>query len=211
MAYIDETVEQSADRDVLEGSASLVIKPLAAQDQEVLFRRKVMEHYRHVCANCGSDEKVSVYLLVPVEAGGQLSLTNGSTLCRVCQAATKAVTRAHDKGKVAKSPVNVWVSRTLYDTLEVCISSGRGFSSVATLLRYLIESYVEAPNKFEDLDLWQDESEDRVRLGFLVPTALYEEFKTRVVSEGLTVTDAVKGMLKWYVSVPDVVVQRSSK
>lgn len=194
----DREMTQAEFQELLD-SGQLKIRQLTPQEQEDLWRKKVLEQYRHTCANCGSEDHVTARLIVPQEAGGKLSISNASTICRVCQAASKAVAKAQDRGLEEKSPVNVWVSRRLYDLVNGSIESKRGFNSMATLIRYLVGEYVDKNDNFEDLAQWQDEGVE-VKINFLVPTPLYEIFKSKVSSNGLTVTQAVQGLLTWYVS-----------
>ena len=107
------------------------------------------------------------------------------------------------KGKVASDQrlVNFWVSRRLFDALHNSIKNHKdgvpGFRSMGALVRYLIFKYVEDEKRFDDLALYQDEGSD-VKVNIWVGKALYSTFKGMLDARGMTVTDAVKSLIRMF-------------
>lgn len=146
---------------------------------------------RNRCANCGGTHKLAVYLIVPAEAGGQEIATNAILLCRACKLAQGAVQQNPD----GNTPhlINLWASRPLHTWL----TSQTRFKSASALARYLMELYLSRPETFDDLSLYQESGAD-VRVNVWVEKPVYDAFKAKVMAEGLTVTDAIKNLLRMY-------------
>jgi hypothetical protein len=95
----------------------------------------------------------------------------------------------------ALRPINFWVSDKLYKSLQ---SNARGgFHSMAALVRYMMAKYVSDADRFDDLQQYQDEGSD-VKVNVWVETDRYANFKQLVDSRGLTVTDAIKALIRMY-------------
>lgn len=146
---------------------------------------------RNRCANCGGTHKLAVYLIVPAEAGGLEIASNATLLCRACKLAQGAVQQNPD----ASSPhlINLWASRALHTWL----TTQTRFRSASALARYLMELYLHRPETFDDLAFYQEAGAD-VRVNVWVEKPVYDAFKAKVTSEGLTVTDALKNLLRMY-------------
>jgi len=155
------------------------------------WERAVMMRAHNKCSNCGSTAKVRVMMIVPEEAGGQLQLSNGTTLCRACEISSEVAVRANMGG--AERPVNFWVSRRLYDKVK----SLKGFKSTGSLVRFLMNKFVLDTDRFDDLELWQDAGSE-VKINVWVDRQYYETFKEKVTERGLTVTDALKALIRMY-------------
>jgi hypothetical protein len=155
------------------------------------WTRSVLLQTRGRCANCGSDDRVQVKMIVPEDAGGVMVVSNGTAHCRACELAHAVVTQK--KKPDADHPVNFWLSRGLYDQVKAY----NGFSSTSSLVRFLVDRFAAEPSRFDDLPLYQDEGCD-VKINAWVPPASYEVFKELVTERGLTVTDALKCLLKMY-------------
>lgn len=166
-------------------------KPEVREHWERRWTCAVLLQTRSRCRNCGSDDRVRVKMVVPEDAGGQLILSNGTALCRACELAHAVVTQK--KKPDADHPVNFWLSRGLYDQVKAY----NGFSSTSSLVRFLVDRFAAEPGRFDDLPLYQDEGCD-VKINAWVPPASYEVFKALVTERGLTVTDALKCLLKMY-------------
>lgn len=163
------------------------------------WERLVWQRYQGKCANCGGPDRLRVILVVPPEAGGQLIDSNGVLLCRSCEMATDAV----KKGKTVSDQrlVNFWVSRRLFDDIHKSINAykagGHGFRSMGALVRYLISKYVEDESRFDDLPLFQDKGAD-VKVNVWVEKDRYNTFKALLDKRGMTVTDAIKNLIRAY-------------
>jgi len=156
-----------------------------------LWEQKVLERAKDKCSNCGSTHKTRVKMIVPAEVGGQLSFENSSVLCRACEMAADVAGRSATGS--AERPVNFWVSRRLYNKIKEL----NGFSSTGSLVRYLMSKYVTDQSRFDDLAQWQDEGSD-LKINIWVDRSIYETFKTTVNAEGMTVTDALKALIRMY-------------
>lgn len=163
--------------------------------QPPTFEQQVYEKYKNRCANCGGDHKLAVKMVVPEEAGGQQVVSNGVLVCRACEMATEAAARGDES---QRRPVNFWVSRKLYNRMQNGMRSNHGLKSMGALVRYLMSMYVTDPNRFDDLDRYQDGSSSDVKINVWVPNDQYETFKNLVNVRGLTVTDAVKSMIQMF-------------
>lgn len=164
----------------------------------------VLERANGKCSNCGSTHKVRVMMIVPEEAGGQLLLANGTTLCRACEIAAEVVVRSSPGG--AERPVNFWVSRRLYDKIK----SLNGFKSTGSLIRFLMGKFVTDTGRFDDLLEWQEDGSD-VKINVWVDRKIYETFKELVMTRGLTVTDALKALIRMYEEESEPLVRKTEK
>jgi len=156
-----------------------------------LFEQVLLERAKDRCSNCGSTHKVKARMIVPLDAGGKFSFDNGTTLCRACEMAA-AVVSLSTKGD-AKRPVNFWVSHRMYDKVKKL----NGFNSTGSLVRFLMEKFVEGASQFDDLHLWQEEGTD-MKINVWVDKDMYETFKEMVNDRGMTVTDTFKALIRMY-------------
>lgn len=166
-------------------------KALSKQEWEKL----VLDRHRGKCDNCGSDIRVRVRAIVPVEVGGEYTLSNGTTLCRSCDLVVDS--RARESKGDEKQPVNFWVSRRLHDRILKSFESRNGFVGMGPLVRFVMAKYVLDEDRFDDLEQYQDEGTD-VKVNLLADGKTYDSFKRLVNKRGLTVTDAVKSLLVMY-------------
>ncbi len=163
------------------------------------WQRLVYQRYKNQCANCGTKDRIRVVMVVPLEAGGQEIDSNGVLLCRSCEMAADTV----KKGKTPSDQrlVNFWVSRRLFDDIHKGIKNYKagspGFRSIGALVRYLITKYVEDESRFDDLALYQDEGTD-VKVNVWVEKDRYENFKALLDKRGMTITSAVKSLIRMY-------------
>jgi len=166
---------------------------LTDEQKQKMWETFMLERCQDRCSNCGSDHKVRVKPIVPFEVGGKLSTENASVLCRACEMASD-VAGLGSTGS-AERPVNFWVSQRLYKRIKEL----NGFSSTGSLVRYLMSKYVaqaETPH-FDDLDLWQEKGSD-VKINVWVDKQIYMTFKEVVNARGITVTDALKALIRMY-------------
>ena len=164
---------------------------LTDQQKMHLFEQAVLERAKDKCANCGSSHKVKARMIVPREAGGKFSFDNGTTLCRACEMASSVVSRSA-KG-ASRRPINFWVSHRMYEKVKKL----NGFNSTGSLVRFLMSKFVEGPNQFDDLHLWQEDGTD-MKINVWVPASTYETFKDMVNERGMTVTDSFKALIRMY-------------
>ena len=161
------------------------------------WEKAILSKSRKSCGNCGGKDKLAVRMVVPDNAGGQWVESNGVVLCRACDIATDlAARKAPDPQD--RRPVNFWVSRALYDNLKVGVEGSRALASVSELVRYLMAKYSAEPDRFDDLDLYQDGGGADVKVNVWVEAELYGAFKEAVLGEGKTVTDALKSLIKMW-------------
>jgi hypothetical protein len=175
----------------------ILIQPPTEAQKRRAWREAVLARYKHCCANCGGLDHLIVDMVVPEAAGGLLIESNGVTICRACQVAAKAADKAAESGNVKRRPVNVWISRPLYDRLTSSLELAAGFRSMGSLVRYMMERVVAHPDLFEDLVNYQDTGMD-VKINVWVEPAVYEDFKGVLATKKLSVTDAVKALFCMY-------------
>lgn len=174
-----------------------------------VWEAKVRQRYRDRCANCGGSERLKVRLVIPRSAGGRIKASNGVLLCRACEMAGEAVSGSSRKDK--SRPVNFYVSRDLNGRIARGLATHNGFHSKSALIRYLMGKYEADEDLFDDLELFQDsESSESVKINVWVDNRLYRRFKDRVNARGLTVTDALKGLLLVYSGQVEPRVERMS-
>jgi len=167
------------------------IEKVVSKDPRVAWTQAVWEACRSRCSNCGGTDKLRVKMIVPEEAGGKLVPSNGALLCRACEMAAESTPHSD----TTLRPINFWVSEQLYNSLQ---SNARGgFNSMAALVRYLMAKFVTDESRFDDLDKYQDAGSD-VKVNVWVETDRYASFKKIVDSRGLTVTDAIKALIRMY-------------
>jgi hypothetical protein len=174
---------------------------LTVPQKQALWEIKILDRASGKCGNCGSTHRVKVKMIVPSEAGGQFTLENGTTICRSCEIATDVVGQS-TPGR-AERPVNFWVSRRLFDKTKAM----NGFSSKGALVRFLMNKFVSVPDRFDDLHMWQEDGTD-VKINVWVDRKIYDTFKDLVNARGLTVTDALKALLRMYEEEAEPLVRR---
>ena len=172
----------------------------------------VWERSSNQCENCGSSDRLRLRLIVPEEAGGQRVATNAVVHCRTCEFGEDHAKRcAGPASGDGTRPINFWVSRTLYERLHTQLSDKYGFRSVASLVRYLMDKFVGDPEHFDDVGQYQETGAD-VKVNVWVPRDSYSRFKVLAEQLGLTVTDALKGLIRMYeMEIDRVVSSRSEK
>ena len=166
----------------------------------------VWERSNGLCAGCGSDDKVRVRMIVPRDAGGKWVAENGTTICRCCEVATEALIKSKAGKQTDRRPVNVWLSRKLYNHLTMALESQSGFGSMGSLARYMMGLYVEAPDRFEDLGNYQDPQDPeqgKVKINLHVFREHYMEFRQTLLDHGMTVADGLRGLFLLYVTEGD--------
>lgn len=168
----------------------------------------VWEARRGQCANCGSEDRVRAEMIVPEAAGGRKLVSNGILLCRTCAMAREIVER-HPyalSGDLTR-PINFFVSASLHEKLRNGLLVASGCRSVSSLVRYLMTCFVTSPDRFDDLGMFQDPGSD-VKVNVWVDRHVYESFKEVANRQGMTVTDALKGLIKLYEVQSESVMQR---
>lgn len=186
---------------------TILLREPTQEDKIRIWRNEVWDAHKGCCAGCGGDEHVVVLMTIPLEAGGKLVSENGTTVCRVCQVATKAIEKASE-GKPNRRPINIWVSKGLYERLNTSLDSGRGFRSMGSLVRFMMGLVATEPSRFQDLDLYQDPGTD-VKINLWVERPVYDSFKGVLADMGMTVTGAIKGLLLMYVSEAEPAFRRN--
>lgn len=159
------------------------------------FKFDLLESRGNKCMHCGSKEKIDLKLIVPESAGGKWLESNIVVLCRSCEMAIDSVTRMENNTN--RKAINFWVSSKLYNYLQQISKHQRGFSSMGSLVRYLMQKYVENPDKFEDLDQYQSIGAD-VKINVWVGSDIYEEFKKVSEKNDRTVTETIKALIIIY-------------
>lgn len=174
-----------------------------------LWVERVRDSSGGVCANCGSAHRLKVCMVVPQKAGGQLRVSNGVVLCRACEMAGDTVVGSSTKGARSR-PINFYMSRPLLGRMEEGLAVRNGFASKAALVRYLMRKFVADADRFDDLRLYQDVGAD-TKINVWVDGLLYAAFKERVAERGMTVTQALKGLIMMYGSQVEPLVKEKAK
>ena len=174
---------------------------------EGLWRNYIRDVHQHKCANCGGTDRLVVKMIIPLEAGGKLVLSNGTLICRACEMAADSAANAKTSDR-PRRPLNFWVSRPMYDHLVSGLQAHNGFGSMAALVRYLMSLYVTSMDRFDDLSNYQDTGTD-VKINVWVDRGEYDKFKTSVNGRGMTVTDAIKSMILMYQTESETKVERT--
>lgn len=159
---------------------------------------QVFDRFKDRCCSCGSQDHLRAKLVVPESAGGARALANSVLLCRVCELASEIVSR--EKVNVAGEntrPINFWIGRSLHNALRMDLTRDFGFNSVASVVRFLMGRYLDAPDQYPDVELYVDRSSE-VKVNVWVPHDRYEKFKIAVTGRGMTVTDSLRGLLCMY-------------
>lgn len=169
------------------------------------WEQAVREGSKDQCGNCGSDDRVRVRMVVPLDAGGRLVPGNGVLLCRACDLSLD-LTSHYAEPVVRKRPVNFWVSKQLFHRLHSG-SEKTSLRSAAGLLRFLMNKYVLDPSRFDDLHQFQDSGSD-VKVNVWVEEEIYSRFKELVDRNGLTVTSALKGLIGMFEAEASVLFER---
>jgi hypothetical protein len=183
--------DNGVDKIVAEVVEGLDPENMTHEQKVALWEQRILERAKDKCSNCGSTHKVRVKPIVPIEAGGQLSMDNGTTLCRACEMAADVISSSPSGS--AQRPVNFWVSRRLYDKVKAL----NGFKSTGSLIRFLMSKYVRDSSRFDDLAQWQEDGSD-LKINVWVDQEVYGVFKGMVNKDGLTVTDALKALIRMY-------------
>jgi hypothetical protein len=171
----------------------------------------VWEACRGRCSNCGSTEKLKVEMIVPEVVGGRKLISNGTLLCRTCAIARDIGERHPRPGSGEKTrPINFFVSQDLHFRLKNGLAERNGFRSVSSLIRFLIARFVHDADRFDDVGLFQDIGSD-VKVNVWVDRDIYDRFKAITDSRGMTVTDALKGMIKLYEVQAESVMRRRTE
>lgn len=103
--------------------------------------------------------------------------------------------------------VNFWVSRRLFDRIQDGLQTYKAFNSMGSLVRYLISKYIEDESRFDDLELYQDEGADS-KLNVWVERDRYDTFKILLDQRGMTVTDAIKSLIRMYEEQSEINIER---
>lgn len=181
---------------VIESDSTFEVKPVKLfANPRTLWSMAVRALTRDLCANCGGADHLRVRMLVPEDAGGQLIPTNGTLLCRTCD---MAFDTAKSGKSSEKSAINFWVSKELNSRLSNGLKTRNGFSSMGEMIRYLIGCYVQDPDRFDDLDNYQDSRVADVKLNVWVDQDRYDSFKVLAAQKGRTVTETLKGLIRMY-------------
>lgn len=154
------------------------------------FEKIVRERYREKCANCGCDEpeRLSVAWIVPIGRGGEKVIDNAVLLCKTCE-----LSKDIDK-KDNKRPFDLFISRSMHERLQELknIYTATGMTAV---VRYIVQKFLDNPDKFEDLSLYQDGNIPEVRLHVWIDESKYDEFREALRERGMTVAEAIKGLI----------------
>lgn len=171
---------------------------LVASGEPVSFDQLIRDKYRNRCLNCGSDHKLKVKLVVPLEAGGRKIESNGILVCRACEMSSETIAPlVGTQGE--RRMINFWVSRRIHDRMTNGMATSRGIRSMSSLVRYLMVSFVDDVARFDDLEQYQqDGDQSDVKVNVWVPKDQYKTFHRLVNERGLTVTDAIKGLIQMF-------------
>lgn len=98
--------------------------------------------------------------------------------------------------RVSPHRITLWLSNRLHWEVQQHLAQGPwNYSGYPTLVEFLIRFYLEAPRRFDDLTEHSD-SLRQVRTGPRVDADLYERFKGVLRPQGISVVDAITGLLR---------------
>lgn len=177
-------------------------------DERQSFQRAVLQRHGNKCSNCGSEDRLRVRMIVPEEAGGVLSVSNGAVLCRTCDMARDSIPDPSSKNR--SFVVSIWMSRKLRDQVEGCIDPTKSFKSWSSMTRYLMSRYVLDEPRFDDLEQYQD-NQSETKVTVRVDKATYNVFATRLKIRGSTVTEALRSLYMMYATGAGAVLQERIK
>ena len=159
-------------------------------DAEESWVTQVYNRFNNKCGNCGSTERLSVRLIVPIEDGGQQVATNGVVLCRACDLAAG---RKPKPGASSFSyPFNFYLSAELHAFLAEhprVVSAGK-----ASFLRDTIEVFLDEPERFRDILQYQDDKAD-CKVNFHLPSEQFEKFRLCTKQYGSNPTEMLRALL----------------
>jgi hypothetical protein len=168
------------------------------EDRQESWATRVIEACGGRCANCGSDHRLKVRMIVPEESGGKKTVSNGTLLCRTCELAREISLKVPQPASGERTrPINFFVSQDLHAKLQNGLATKYGFRSVSALVRFLMSKYVTDPSDFDDLEMFQD-SGSEVKVNVWVGRDIYASFKAITDRDGTTVTDTLKGLIRMY-------------
>ncbi len=157
------------------------------------WRRLMLDHVGHECGSCQRKSHIWPSLLVPIECGGRYLVTNGYVLCRDC----RVVIDQH-KGNPAKIhdkvPINFLISRTLHEQAEEFVRRPGGVGTLSLLIRNMISMFVDEPNEFEDIQLFQSEGA-HVKVNIWCDAQSYDRFRLACMDRGLSFTEVFKALI----------------
>ena len=174
------------------------VSDVAAGGREEAWATRVWDACGGRCSNCGATDRLKARKIVPEEAGGREVVSNGMLLCRACELAQEIeMTRPQLASGERTRPINFFVGKGLYDRMKGGLTKDRGFRSVSALIRYLMGKFVLDPDRFDDLELYQEGGAD-VKVNVWVDRDIYGNFKALANRNGMTVTDTLKGLIRMY-------------
>jgi len=159
---------------------------------EVSWETQVYLRFKNKCGSCGSTERLVVRLLTPEAVGGQKVESNGIVLCRTCDLGTKMLPKPGASS--FPHPMNFYVSNHLHYVIQ---QHAPRYGGTGGFLRQLIDVYLTSPEQYADLEQYQDSTVD-VKLNFHLPSSQFEEFKSKTKLQGMTMTDALRGLILLY-------------
>lgn len=193
------SVESSSEAQPAEKFSKLVTP---VQELRALIIQNVWERCQNRCSNCGFPDsaKLKLVFVVPERAGGLFIASNLTLLCRACEMATEALDRNPpvSRDSAGSRLVNFYMSRQLYDRIDRGILVHQGFDSKGALFRYLMVKFNENPDRFRDMDMWQDSGDNKIKISIWCDHAIYEVFKEKVFALQKTVTDALISLVMLY-------------
>lgn len=157
---------------------------------ELSWQSLVYARFNNKCGNCGSTERLVVRLIVPEEHGGQKIESNGVVLCRTCDLASKLSPKP---GAASfQRPYNFYVNDQMLAVVERHSAAFRG---KAGFLRHLMDTFSIEPHLYDDLAKYQSSGDHDIKINFHMDSLQFEKFKAAATSHGLTMTDALRGLL----------------
>lgn len=136
------------------------------------------------CVNCGSDDRVRVYPIIPLDNGGKPTPGNGTVLCKVCHAVNY---KANPRGSGSR----VFKLQTDSDQFEFLTFQGKKHGGVAEFLKKIIARWLEFPDQYDLLEDFPCENE--VSVNTSLPLDLYKALQEKLAADYTTLpTEAAK-------------------
>lgn len=147
----------------------------------------VLESADYKCGNCGSDDGITIKLIVPEEAGGKKIPSNCAVLCKGCRFQSER----SFKGEMV--PTSFWLSRPLHTRLVAYCE--RENSTVSSVIRGLMSHFVSSDyTSFEPIWAYQEEERD-VKVNVQIDQRIYSSFRAILSQDRRTVQEAMVALL----------------
>lgn len=166
----------------------------------IAWKKAVLARDANSCVNCLRKTNIAVSYVIPPEAGGELRVSNGVSICRQCRVAAESVKTPASKID-NKTPLNFLISRKLYNQVkDYCDDKS---ISISALIRQMISLFIKYPEQFEDLELFQDPGSE-IKVNAWCDGDEFSTMKKMCQDKNVTLTNTLKSLLLMAISNPHI-------